>query len=453
MVDPLAILKLAKRRVELVSCGILTRTRSPPAGIKTVKTQNRIAVSIMIALGTIGMAWTSSSFAVQDQTGETTSEPIPANPEDVSKFLRLQTDEFGDPLALQTASTRYLLTGKNGEGEIEIALEGVIHIADASYYRGFQKRFERYDSVLFESIIKPAKKESSGEAAPTGFQMLQQLSTGTLGLAYQFDEVSYDAENMISADMTMEDMLESLAKRGEDTTTLFSDLLAHIIKKFNEPGAEVASDGGSDEQPQETGGFPFKLSVFTDPDGIMKIRRGMATTLVDSGLLESPFPPSIHQMIVGDRNEIAMSVLEEELKKGKKRIAIFYGVGHMGDFEKRLLEKYDAKRISENWRNAWDLRDGAIPGAPLEGLVESTFRDSFKSKLRQFAKGVTQKRADAAREKAEKEKDEKISAMEKALKALEKRLEEAEKKTEGKSDDKDKNSDQTKSDKTKEIIK
>ena len=56
----------------------------------------------------------------------------------------------------------------------------------------------------------------------------------------------------------------------------------------------------------------------------------------------------------------------------------------MADFEQRLILDYGMEKAEVNWRNAWDLRDGAVEGAPLGGLLESAFRDSFKEKLRKL---------------------------------------------------------------------
>jgi len=416
-----------------------------------VNIHNRVIVSLFaFAFSISGLS--QVCFAVQSGEGHEASaeapktvdverqdaseEPAPKRNRPKTKFLRLLTDEYQNPVALQTATANYVLKNEEGEIVLEVFLEGVIHIADASYYRSFQKRFERYDTVLYESILRRETKEADETETPSGFEMLQQLSTGTLGLAYQFDEIDYQANGMLHSDLTLEEIAERMEDRGDDQATLLADLLAHIIQKLNvagkDDGAGKDSSAATDET--EENASPNKklnpkelLSVFTDPDGIMKIRRMMASALVDSKLLESAFPPSIHKMIIGDRNERAMSVLSKQAEDGKKRIALFFGVGHMADFEERLVCEYGMKLVGVNWRNAWDLRDGAIEGAPLEGLIESTFRDSFKNKLRQFAKGATNKKKDiGAQEKTQNENDAKIEAMEQALKALEAKLKEFE---------------------------
>ena len=49
-------------------------------------------------------------------------------------------------------------------------------------------------------------------------------------------------------------------------------------------------------------------------------------------------------------------MLREQLAKGKKRIGIFYGAGHLGDMSRRLVSDFGMKFTGEKWVEAWDLR-------------------------------------------------------------------------------------------------
>ena len=365
----------------------------------------------------------STEQIVGDQ-GQSTQEQVNTLRRQPTKFLRLLSDEFGNPLALQTATTKYALKNDDGEVDFEVYLESVIHIADSSYYRGFQKRFERYDAVLYELVSDQAQQRPKDDDLPSGMQLLQQISAGTLGLAYQLEEVDYGAKNMIHADLSQSEMAKRLADRGETGTTLLVDLFAHIVKQVGE--TQVTEDDDSETEndtEDQPAGKKIDLKLLTDPDGIMKIRRIMASTLVDSQLLDSSFPPSLHRLIIGDRNDRVMSVMNKQKANGKSRVAVFYGAGHMADFEKRLVGEYGMELVDINWRNAWDLRDGAIEGGPLEGLIESAFRDSFKEKMRRFAKG---RNSEKGNDDTESQKDERLKSMEETLKALEAKLKQLE---------------------------
>jgi hypothetical protein len=353
------------------------------------------------------------------------AEPTSAKPTlEPSGMIRLQMDEFGNPIALQTATKRFVLKDKNGNVELEVILESVIHIADTSYYREFQQRFEHYDSVLYELVTDQPERLSTDDELPNGFQLFRQISIGSLGLAYQLEAIDYTPKNMVHADLSPSEMADRMANRGETKTTLLIDLFAHIIKTI---GAEKQLDDSPVPAEREGEESPksqrLELSVLTDPDGIMKIRRIMALNLVDSQLLDSVFPPSIHRLLITDRNDRVMSMLNAERQKGKHRIAIFYGAGHMPDFERRLTNEYGLELVDVNWRSAWDLRNGAVPGGPLEGLIESTFRDSIKEKLSQWAKGRGRDSvAEDSEETADSDKDAEIRKLEETLKALENKL-------------------------------
>jgi hypothetical protein len=77
--------------------------------------------------------------------------------------------------------------------------------------------------------------------------------------------------------------------------------------------------------------------------------------------------------IITERNKKAFEVLDKQLKAGKKKIAVFYGAGHLPDMEKRLLADFSLKRDSEQWLTAWTLDRIAgqkQPEKPAEGEKE-----------------------------------------------------------------------------------
>lgn len=398
-----------------------------------------IGVAVLFLVGAVPLVGAIQSGAsdspkppqVQQESAESPEASQPDLASAPTRVIRLQLDEYGNPIALQTATKKFVLKNDKGEVDLEVFLESVIHIADSSYYRGFQQRFERYDSVLYELVAEQPERRPSDDDLPSGFDLFRQISIGTLGLAHQLESIDYSPPNMVHADLSPSEMADRMKDRGETKTTLLVDMMAHIIKtagaKPHGDGPAAEEEGAPDGADQDDGDSkpdkPFGLSLLTDPDGIMKIRRLMASALVDSQLLDSVFPPSIHRLLISDRNDRVMSVLNSERKNGKHRIAIFYGAGHMADFERRLVNEYGMELAEENWRSAWDLRDGAIAGGPLEGLIESTFRDSIKEKLSKFAKGrQRESEPQGSGEALDSDKDAKIKAMENTLKELEAKL-------------------------------
>jgi hypothetical protein len=48
--------------------------------------------------------------------------------------------------------------------------------------------------------------------------------------------------------------------------------------------------------------------------------------------------------------------MEKELANGKKRLAIFYGAGHLLDMHQRIIRDYQATPTTFEWLEAWPLK-------------------------------------------------------------------------------------------------
>jgi hypothetical protein len=62
-------------------------------------------------------------------------------------------------------------------------------------------------------------------------------------------------------------------------------------------------------------------------------------------------------------------VLDETIKAGKKKIAIFYGAAHMSDLSKRVREMGFKPAGAVEWKAAWDLRIRADQPSAIEKLL------------------------------------------------------------------------------------
>ena len=60
-------------------------------------------------------------------------------------------------------------------------------------------------------------------------------------------------------------------------------------------------------------------------------------------------------MLIGERNARAIRVLREQLMWNKRRLAIFYGAGHMPDLERRLVQGLGFTLESIEWVTAWTV--------------------------------------------------------------------------------------------------
>ena len=69
-------------------------------------------------------------------------------------------------------------------------------------------------------------------------------------------------------------------------------------------------------------------------------------------------------VIISDRNQRCIDVMNREIAAGHKKLGIFYGAAHFPDMEKRLVE-LGFKRVKQEWMTAWDIPKKAAP-APKE---------------------------------------------------------------------------------------
>ena len=59
--------------------------------------------------------------------------------------------------------------------------------------------------------------------------------------------------------------------------------------------------------------------------------------------------------IIDFRNAKCMDILKREMNSGKKKLAIFYGAGHLPDMQRRLQSDFKLKRGGQFWLEAWNL--------------------------------------------------------------------------------------------------
>jgi hypothetical protein len=100
----------------------------------------------------------------------------------------------------------------------------------------------------------------------------------------------------------------------------------------------------------------------------------------------------MQKVIIEDRNRIVMDDLRAVLasETEKRSIAIFYGAGHMADFDRRLREEFGLVAIGESWTPAMsvDPREAGISRrqwADLRASVRSSMRSALRAGERERA--------------------------------------------------------------------
>ena len=98
------------------------------------------------------------------------------------------------------------------------------------------------------------------------------------------------------------------------------------------------------------------LSALFAKDRALRMKRILAEQFAElESLLDGLGGPEGTTIISG-RNEIALHVLRKEIQRGRKKIGIFYGAGHMKDMDTRLRQQFKLQPTDESWIQAWDLR-------------------------------------------------------------------------------------------------
>ncbi|MHB8898468.1 MAG: hypothetical protein ACYC6Y_06950 [Thermoguttaceae bacterium] len=273
----------------------------------------------------------------------------PAKEESRTEFTRLTKTEDGAPLALEASIVRFapMDCGKDGP---TVDLVSAVHVAEASYFEQLNRRFEQYDAVLYELVAPEGTTipKGGGEGGGSAVSMLQTTMKDVLKLEFQLNGIDYTAANFVHADMTPQQFSESMRERGETVFKIFLRMLGHAMSQQERPGP------GTDLR---------LLFALFDKNRALALKRVLAEEFQDmEGSLSAINGPDGSTLIT-ERNKVALEVLRKQVAAGHKKLAIFYGAGHMSDFEQRLRDDFALAPLETTWLTAWDLKGDAKSAA------------------------------------------------------------------------------------------
>ncbi len=265
------------------------------------------------------------------------------------KFLRLVRNEKKQPQSMQTSIVSY--TPSDGtRGGVVVDLIGAVHIGEKQYYDQLNEAMARYDVLLYELVAPEGTKipkggRSGGSGHPIG--ALQQAMKNMLNLEFQLEQIDYTKGHFVHADMSPEQFSKSMKDRGESWLQMF----------FKMMGQAMAQQSGG-----QTSDADLLFALFSK-DRDVQFKRIMAQQFEDLGGTLNALEGAAGSTIITERNKVALEVMAEQIKAGKKRIGIFYGAGHMADMQQRLIADYKMKQQGEpKWIEAWNLRSWASNG-------------------------------------------------------------------------------------------
>jgi len=302
-----------------------------------------LAVLFGFAFDGIFVGGAKSQEPQKNVTATSGSDSDSANKDKVS-FLRIKKNDKGEPVSLQVAIARYEFT----EGEFKgayIDLIGAVHIATKAYYSELNKRFKSYDVMLYELVADPSANKPDQRAERGGVNPIGMMQTGMkdiLDLSFQLDEVDYSPSNFVHADMSPDEFGEDMKKRGDGFIGMFARLMgAGLVAQNSKKGATQQAE---------------MMAALMSKDTI-KLRRVMAEQFESMEAQMAGFADKNGKStLLTERNTKAFQIMERELKAGKKKLAIFYGAGHLLDMHQRLLRDYKMTQTKFEWLDAWPLK-------------------------------------------------------------------------------------------------
>jgi len=254
-------------------------------------------------------------------------------PSDFVRFVKV-----GDGGHLDTAITTYEKDG------VTLVLFGAVHIADAACYATLNDRFTTCDVLLYE-LVAPPDHRPDKHREDEGFNPVSLLQKGmknSMELTFQLDEIDYQAQNFVHADMTPQEFQQSMAERGESLLSIMFDMMVAGMRQQAEQAAAATA-----EPPP-----PFDLvKAFRSGEGRHTLRMAFATQLEQAEVLMAGGKSST---LLEGRNEKCLEVLQRELRAGRKRIGIYYGAAHFPHMERRIVDDLGFRKIGHEWIVAWD---------------------------------------------------------------------------------------------------
>ncbi len=269
----------------------------------------------------------------------------PANIAETKKteFVRINKSDDNIPLSLQMANVRYV-QDDGIPNDMYVDLISVVHVADKSYYQYLNELFKTYDVVLYELVAPEGTRIDQREAGEAKglLSMLQQGMKNVLGLSFQLEEVDYSPKNFVHADISPEDFKNSMDENGESFLAMFLRMwLVGIQQQATNPNAVNDMD--------------LIMAMFS-PNKERDLKVIAAKQLMQIDPMMNAIEGNNGSTLVTTRNLKALKVLRQEMEKGHKTFAIFYGAAHMPEMETVLMKEFKMKQSQINWVDAWDLK-------------------------------------------------------------------------------------------------
>eukprot|EP00246_Nothoceros_aenigmaticus_P004384 TRINITY_DN15919_c0_g1_i1.p1 TRINITY_DN15919_c0_g1~~TRINITY_DN15919_c0_g1_i1.p1 ORF type:complete len:466 (-),score=53.15 TRINITY_DN15919_c0_g1_i1:31-1428(-) len=297
----------------------------------------------------------------------------------------------------------------------QVDLVSAVHIADKPYFDRLQEELGTYDRVLYEMVADKSSEQKNNRSRrsrwrppkpgtrKSGFSIIGAIQQGiayVLDLDFQLECMDYRRENWYHADMDYETFQVLQKERGETFLSFVKDISVASTKAVMSAALPSYLDPFrakllwvSRVMPMPLVGL-FVIEGVCAPSGspLKKSPEMKALLNLDVAVAVKVFlakrisidmadgTKSLMErsVIIGERNRIAMQELNGALSEGCRKIAVFYGSGHLPDMDQRLREQFGFEPSDVSWRTAWSMKAcsrAASPGtltAALQTLQQAS---------------------------------------------------------------------------------
>ena len=220
--------------------------------------------------------------------------------EDSTQFVRVAEDSNEEPIAMETAINRHT----NSDGSVIVDLVSAVHVADPKYYDELNRRFAKYDAVLYELVAPKGTRVPRGGVQPTSaVSLLQNGMTEMLKLEFQLEGIDYTVGNMVHADISPDEFSKSMQDRGESIASVF----------FRAMGQAMAQQANPTKQSADAQLLVALMAKNRD----YELKRVLARQFENMESTLRIFEGPNGSTLVTVRNQRAVDVLKQQIKFGK----------------------------------------------------------------------------------------------------------------------------------------
>ncbi|CAI7810450.1 unnamed protein product [Closterium sp. NIES-53] len=291
----------------------------------------------------------------------------------IADFLRLHEDAASQRVELQTAVLSYRRPARWWNAlrpPVQVDLVSVVHIADQDYYDALQAELSTYDRVLYEMVAdkqrasaaasatsRPAGGDADGEDAQrrdSRWRRFEERGESMLSFAR---EVALRSTKAIVRATAARPLAPNLGPLRRALLWAARFVPMPLVGLLVIEGVCAPEGPGSSALVK---GAEFQALLNLDLSSALKVVLARQITL---DTLDGAAGVMASSVIIGERNRACMQEVHEALKAGSRRIAVFYGSGHLPDMHLRLTTELGLEPSDLSWRTAWSIPTPAF--APL----------------------------------------------------------------------------------------